>query len=183
MKLDAQDERIKEHLAKSDFKTAFEIILSEFKQPLYWHIRNMLLSHDDTDDILQETFIKIWKNLPRFEQRSKVYSWAYRIATNESLGFIDKRKRKHAESLDDNQHLENTMFAEEYFDGDEAHKTLLAAVQTLPQKQQMIFNMKYFQEMKYDEISEITETSVGALKASYHHAVRKIEDFVKIKSD
>jgi RNA polymerase sigma-70 factor (ECF subfamily) len=157
--------------------------MSGFKERLYWHIRNMVLSHDDTDDILQNVFIKIWKNLPKFEGRSQVYSWAYRIATNETLTFLDKKKRKYAISLDtEDGVIANTLQADEYFDGDFAQALLLEAVQQLPEKQRLVFNMKYFEEMKYNEISEILETSVGGLKASYHHAVKKIEEYVKLKA-
>ncbi|NQY67908.1 MAG: sigma-70 family RNA polymerase sigma factor [Flavobacteriales bacterium] len=179
MRVERQEEEINVHLKKGDFKTAFQAILTHYKKPLYWHIRNILLSHEDTDDVLQNTFIKIWKNLSQFENRSKVYSWAYRIATNEALGFL--KKRKQAESIDDNLHLENSILADEYFDGEEAHRILLEAIQTLPPKQLIIFNMKYFQQMKYSEIAEITKTTVGALKASYYHAVNKIEGFAKNK--
>lgn len=174
--------RITELLAKNAFNEAFEIILSGYKERLYWHIRKMVLSHDDTDDILQNTFIKIWKNLESFQGKSKMYSWCYRIATNETLTFLDHKKRKRAESLDDYEgRIADTLIAEDYFDGDYAQAILMEAVQSLPEKQQLVFNMKYFQEMKYQDISEILETSVGGLKASYHHAVKKVEDYVKSK--
>jgi len=180
---DILEKQITDLIAQGDFEKAFGLIMSGYKERLYWHIRNMVLSHDDTDDILQNVFIKIWKNLPKFEGRSQVFSWAYRIATNETLTFLDKKKRKHTVSIDENEGvLANTLMADEYFDGDYAQAILLEAVQALPEKQRQVFTMKYFEEMKYNEISELLETSVGGLKASYHHAVKKIEEYVKLKA-
>jgi len=180
---DILEKKITELIAQGDFEKAFGQIMSGYKERLYWHIRNMVLSHDDTDDILQNVFIKIWKNLPEFEGRSQVFSWSYRIATNETLTFLDKKKRKFATSIDSDEGvIANTLIADEYFDGDYAQAILLEAVQALPQKQRQVFTMKYFEEMKYNEISEILETSVGGLKASYHHAVKKIKEYVKLKA-
>ncbi len=177
------EKQITDLISRGDFDKAFGLIMSGFKERLYWHIRNMIISHDDTDDILQNTFIKIWRYLPKFEGRSQVYSWAYRIATNETLSFIEQKKRKPTESLDkEESYLANSLMADEYFDGDYAEALFREAVQSLPEKQRLVFNMKYFQEMKYSEISTVLETSVGALKASYHHAVKKVEAFVKTKN-
>ena len=174
------EEQISGLLSEAKYEMAFKVIMSGFKERLYWQIRNIVLTHDDTDDVLQNTFIKIWKSLPKFEGRSQVFSWTYRIATNEALTFLAQKKRKHAISLDQNEgHLANTLMADEYFDGDRAEAILREAVESLPEKQKMVFNMKYFQEMKYQDISEILGTSVGGLKASYHHAVNKIEDYIK----
>ncbi|MGB0391158.1 MAG: RNA polymerase sigma factor [Salibacteraceae bacterium] len=179
---DIIEKQIRDLLAQDVYEQAFQIIMTGYKERLYWHIRNMVLVHDDTDDILQNTFIKIWKNLPKFEGRSQVFSWAYRIATNETLTFLDKKKRKSAESIDNEESIiANTLMADEYFDGDYAEALLIAAVNTLPLKQKQVFNMKYYQDMKYTQMAEILDTSVGGLKASYHHAVKKIEDFVKNK--
>lgn len=180
---DILEKKITGLLAKEDYEQAFAIILSGYKERLYWHIRNMILSHTDTDDILQNTYIKIWRYLPKFEGRSQVYSWVYRIATNETLSFIEKNKKNRAESIDNSDgNVVNYLMADPYFDGNQVQAILHEAVKTLPEKQQLVFNMKYFQDMKYQEISEILETSVGGLKASYHHAVKKIEEYVKIKT-
>lgn len=177
------ENRITGMLAEKSYEQAFEFIVSGYKERLYWHIRNMVLSHDDTDDILQNTFIKIWKNLSKFEGKSQLYSWAYRIATNETLSFIDKKKRKSTDSLEDQEVIANGLMADEYFDGDRAEALLRAAVQQLPNKQKQVFNMKYFEALKYEEISVLLDTSVGALKASYHHAVNKIENYIKKNID
>lgn len=177
---DILEKQITELIAQQSFEKAFGYIMSGYKERLYWHIRNMVNSHDDADDVLQNTFIKIWRYLPKFEGRSQVFSWAYRIATNESLSFIEKRKRQNAVSIDNVETgVANSLMADTYFDGDKAEAMLRQAVSSLPDKQQQVFNMKYFEEMKYQEISEILETSVGGLKASYHHAVKKIEEFIK----
>lgn len=179
---DILEKQITNLLHERNFEKAFQLVMSSYKERLYWHIRHMVLSHDDTDDILQNVFIKIWKNLPKFEGRSQVFSWAYRIATNETLTFLEKKKRKYAISIDaDEGVIANTLMADEYFDGDYAQAILLEAVQTLPEKQRQVFTMKYFEELRYNEISELLETSVGGLKASYHHAVKKIEQYAKWK--
>ncbi|MCK4561272.1 MAG: RNA polymerase sigma factor [Flavobacteriaceae bacterium] len=150
-----------------------------YKERLYWHIRKIVIIHDDADDVLQNTFIKIFKNIGKFKGDSKLYSWMYRIATNESITHLNKKanlNRIDNETLQ-NQLVEN-LEADVYFDGDEIQLKLQKALATLPQKQQLVFNMKYFDNMKYDDISEILGTSVGALKASYHHARKKIEFFL-----
>ncbi len=180
---DILEKQISELIAQQSFEKAFGYIMSGYKKRLYWHIRNMVNSHEDADDVLQNTFIKIWRYLPKFEGRSQVFSWAYRIATNESLSFIEKRKRQNAVSIDNEETgVAKTLMADEYFDGDKAEALLREAVSSLPEKQQQVFTMKYFEEMKYQEISEILGTSVGGLKASYHHAVKKIEEFIKNNS-
>lgn len=171
--------RISSSLATQNWEEAFGLIMSGYKERLYWHIRNMVLSHEDSNDILQNTLIKIWKNLPKFKGKSQMYSWCYRIATNETLTFIEQQKKKGALSIEAHAQLAETIKSDEYFDGDEAQAQLLAAVKTLPEKQQLVFNMKYFQDMKYQEMAEILETSVGGLKATYHHAVKKIETYIK----
>lgn len=162
---------------------AFRELVSLYKERLYWHIRKIVISHDDADDVLQNTFIKIFKNIQNFNEQSKLYSWMYRIATNESITFINKRaKEKKVDIADYQQQLVSTLESDTYFSGDEIQLILQKAIATLPQKQQLVFNMKYFDELKYDEISEILETSVGALKASYFHAVKKIENYIKSKN-
>ena len=161
-------------------EVAFKQLLSLYKERLYWHIRKIVVSHDDTDDILQNTFIKIFKNIDTFKRDSKLYSWMYRIATNESITFINKRaKEKNVDITEYQQELVSNLDSDNWFTGDEIQLILQKAIATLPQKQQLVFNMKYFDEMKYTQISEILETSVGGLKASYHIAAKKIEHFIK----
>ena len=163
---------------------AFRELITLYKERLYWHIRKIVISHDDTDDVLQNTFIKIFKNIDNFNQDSKLFSWMYRIATNESITFINKRaKQRNVDITDYQQELASTLASDDFFTGDEIQLILQKAIATLPQKQQLVFNMKYFDELKYNEMSEILETSVGALKASYFHAVKKIEQYIKKESN
>ena len=157
-------------------RKGFARLVSEYSERLYWQIRKMVLSHDDANDILQDVFIKAWTNLENFRGESKLTTWLYRIAVNESITFLNKKRIQNNISIDDdNIFLLNTIESDEYFDGDEAQKLLQKAILTLPDKQRLVFQMKYFEEMKYEDMSEILGTSVGALKASYHHAVKKIE--------
>ncbi|WP_418263773.1 RNA polymerase sigma factor [Flavobacterium faecale] len=158
---------------------SFQKLLLDYQKPLYNHIRNIVLNHDDADDVLQNTFIKVFQHLKNFKGESKLFSWMYRIATNEALTFLNQKAKKHgitSETLQ-NKAIDN-LKSDNYFDGDEIQIKLQKAIITLPEKQQLVFKMKYFEELKYEEISEILGTSVGALKASYHHAVKKIEAFV-----
>lgn len=159
---------------------AFEVLVNTYKQRLYWHIRRIVLNHDDADDVLQNTFIKVYRNINGFKGDSKLYSWMYRIATNEALSFLKTKSKKQGIGNEElqNQLLDNLQ-ADVYFEGDEIQLKLQKAIATLPEKQKLIFNMKYFQELKYEEISEILETSVGGLKASYHLATKKIEAYLK----
>ncbi len=154
----------------------FNLLLQKYQQKTYWHIRRLVINHEDADDLVQETFVKVWKNLANFRSESQLYTWIYRIATNESITFLNKKKRMFSVSLDDlNTELAETLASSSYFDGDKLQRKLQEAVLTLPEKQRLIFNMKYFDDMKYDDISEVLGTSVGALKASFHIAVKKIE--------
>jgi RNA polymerase sigma factor (sigma-70 family) len=163
---------------------AFRKLISIYKERLYWHIRKIVISHDDTDDVLQNTFIKIYKNISKFNQESKLFSWMYRIATNEAITFINKRaKERNVDLSEMHEQLASSLESDVYFSGDEIQQILQQAIATLPQKQQLVFNMRYFDEIKYNEMSEILTTSVGALKASYFHAVRKIENYIKNKTD
>jgi RNA polymerase sigma-70 factor (ECF subfamily) len=159
---------------------AFEVLLNKYKERLYWHIRRIVLNHDDADDVLQNTFIKVFRSIDGFEGKSKLYSWLYRIATNEALSFLTSKSRKLGISDHD---LQNRMVlnlkADSYFEGDEIQYKLQEAIATLPEKQKLVFNMKYFDDLKYQEISAILDTSVGGLKASYHLAVKKIESLIK----
>jgi RNA polymerase sigma factor (sigma-70 family) len=158
---------------------AFNLLLKKYQQKLYWHIRRMVIDHDDADDLIQDTFVKIWKNLPGFRSDAQLYTWMYRIATNECITFLNKKKQKNNISLDDVAYeLADTLADSTYFNGDQAQLKLQQAILTLPEKQRLVFNMKYYDDMKYEEMSEVLGTSVGALKASFHLAVKKIESFL-----
>ena len=158
---------------------AFRKLLQLYQKPLYNHVRGMVLNHDDADDVLQNTFIKVFANLKNFKGDSKLFSWMYRIATNEALTFMQQRAKKSGISNEEvQQKAINNLESDVYFDGNEIQLKLQKAIAGLPEKQQLVFKMKYFEELKYEQISEITGTSVGGLKASYFHAVKKIEDFL-----
>ncbi len=174
-----EKEFIQELLHPQTQNAAFEVLLSTYQKPLYHHIRNIVIDHDDADDVLQNTFIKVFQNLKNFKGDSKLFSWIYRIATNESLTFIKQKAQKNKVSTEELQiKIIDNLRADIYFDGNEIQLKLHKAIALLPEKQQLVFKMKYFQELKYEEISEILGTSIGALKASYHHAVKKIEAYV-----
>lgn len=159
---------------------AFNLIVEKYSERLYWHIRKLTASHEDTNDILQNTFIKAWSALPQFREESRLYTWLYRIATNESLTFIKRAKLKAMLSLSDySRQIENQLEADCYFDGDKTQTLLRRAIMKLPEKQRAVFNLRYYEEMKYEDISEILDTSVGALKASYHHAFQKVQEYLK----
>lgn len=159
-------------------KKAFDSLVKNYNQQLYWHIRRIVIKHDDANDVLQNTYIKIWKSLKKFKGKSKIYTWLYRIATNESLTFV--KKQKNTISIEDVD-LKETQTSNQsvLMDSFKIQRNLELAIATLPPKQRVVFNLKYFEELKYDDISKITSTSVGALKASYHIAVKKIETFLK----
>lgn len=158
---------------------AFQKLLREYQKPLYNHIRNIVLNHDDADDVLQNTFIKVFQNLKKFKGESKLFSWMYRIATNEAITFLNQKAKKNNTTSEELQSkIVDNLKADSYFDGDEIQFKLQKAITLLPEKQQLVFKMKYFEEIKYEDMSEILGTSVGALKASYHHAVKKIEEFM-----
>ena len=176
-----QDEKafISELINPKTQNEAFRKLLQLYQKPLYYHIRNMVLNHDDADDVLQNTFFKVFSNLKNFKGDSKLYSWMYRIATNEAITFIQQRAKKQGISSEEvQQKAINKLESDVYFDGDEIQIKLHKAIATLPEKQQLVFKMKYFEELKYEEMSEILNTSVGALKASYHIAAKKIEEFL-----
>jgi RNA polymerase sigma-70 factor (ECF subfamily) len=159
---------------------AFHTVVKDYQERLYWHIRKIVISHEDADDILQNTFVKAWRSIGNFREESSLYTWLYRIATNESLTFINSNKRKSFIPMNDtSEFLMNNLVSDPYVEGDEIQLKLQEAILKLPEKQRLVFNMKYFDEMKYDQISEILDTSVGALKASYHHAAKKIEEYIK----
>ena len=160
---------------------AFRKLLQLYQKPLYNHIRGIVLNHDDTDDVLQNTFIKVYSNLKTFKGESKLFSWVYRIATNESITFLQQRAKKQGISNEEvKEKALNKLESDVYFDGDEIQLKLQKAIASLPEKQQLVFIIKYFEELKYEEMSEILGTSVGALKASYHIAVKKVEEFLQM---
>ena len=161
-------------------REAFNEVIRAFSEPLYWQIRRLVQDHEDSNDLLQNTFIKAWSSLENFRGDAKLSTWLYKIAINESLTFLARERKRNHLSLDDQAGiLANTIESDTYFDGDEAQLLLRKAIATLPEKQRIVFNMKYFDEMKYEEMSAILGTSVGALKASYHLATKKIEQYIE----
>ena len=170
---------IQELLDPKTQNVAFQKLLSDYQRPLYHHIRNIVLNHDDADDVLQNTFIKVFRYLKDFKGESKLYSWMYRIATNEAITFIHQKAKRNGMTSEALQStIVGNLKADSYFDGNEIQLKLQKAIVLLPEKQQLVFKMKYFEEIKYEDLSEILGTSVGALKASYHHAVKKIEKYM-----
>ena len=179
MKQVEDDEILAKFSIESTRNEAFNLLISKYQEKTYWHIRRLVIDHDDADDLVQEVFIKVWKNLSKFRSDSKLYTWIYRIATNDCITFLNKKKQRNNIPLDDvSAELSESLVASSYFNGDKIQMKLQQALLTLPEKQRLIFNMKYYDELKYEEISEILGTSVGALKASFHIAVKKIEVFM-----
>lgn len=159
---------------------AFNLIVRKYQERIYWHIRKIVINHDDADDVVQNTFLKVWGGLQHFREDSQLYTWLYRIATNEALTFLKRKRTKYFLPLIDvEQQLSNSLETDPYFDGDELQAKLQKAIVRLPEKQRLVFNMKYFDEMKYEDMSEVLGTSVGALKASFHHAIKKIEKYLE----
>lgn len=159
-------------------RKAFAEVIAMYTEPLYWQIRRMVENHDDANDLLQNTFLKAWSSIENFRGDAKLSTWLYKIAINESITFLERERKKHNISIDDeDSFLINSIEADEYIDGDELRLKLRKAIASLPEKQRLVFNMKYYDEMKYEQMSEILGTSVGALKASYHLAVKKIEQY------
>ncbi|MBK6839441.1 MAG: sigma-70 family RNA polymerase sigma factor [Bacteroidetes bacterium] len=158
---------------------AFNMLVRKYQQRLYWHIRRIVIDHEDANDIIQNVFIKVWKSLINFREDSQLYTWLYRIATNESLTFLNQKKRRFAIPFSDVEHeLSNSLSSDTYFSGEKIQLKLQQAVLKLPTQQRIVFNMKYYDGMKYEEISAILGVSVGGLKASYHHVVKKIEKYL-----
>ena len=155
------------------------MIVDQYGGPLYWKIRSIILTHDDADDVLQNTFLKAWKNLPTFEGRSRLSTWLYRIAINEALDFLRRQKATTLASADADLSIANQLMADDYFDGDRSQALLQQAIAMLPDVQRTVFTLRYYDEMKYSEISELLGTSEGSLKASYHVAVQKVTDYLK----
>ena len=182
MKEQFSDEQILDLLrSEMTYERGFKLLMSQYQEPLYRHVRRIVYDHDDAHDVIQNTFIKIFRNIERFEGKSKLFTWLYRIATNEAITFFNNKQRKGTDTIDDphNTSLANNLRADVFFDGEEIQIKLQQAIAILPEKQRIVFNLRYFEEMPYEEMSEILDTSVGALKASYHHAVKKVEAFFK----
>lgn len=158
----------------------FNLLMDKYQEKVYWVIRRMVIEHDAADDIAQETFVKVWKNIRSFKGDSKLYTWIYRIATNEALNYLRKKKKRFFLPIADVEHeLTTSLESDTYYTGDEIQLKLQKAILTLPDKQRLVFNMKYFEELKFSEIAEVMQVSVGSLKAQYHHAVKKIEKVLK----
>lgn len=172
------DDSLKE-LLKTDLNKGFRILVETYSTRLYWHIRRLVILHEDADDALQNTFVNAWRAIGDFRSDSSLYTWLYTIATNEALALINKRKKNDTVSLDDLEgYFANSLEGNTWFDGDEAQIKLQNAILKLPEKQRVVFNLKYYEEMTYEEMSSVLKTSEGALKASYHHAVKKIEKII-----
>ena len=176
-----EKELVKQLQDEKTASRAFETLLKTYTEPVYWQIRRMVLNHDDANDIVQNVFIKAWTNLHNFRGDAKLSTWLFNIAVNESINFINKEKHRAQNMGGDTEEdslLIKNLEADEYFDGDALQVELQTAIAKLPEKQRLVFNMRYYDEMKYEDISDVLGTSVGALKASYHHAVKKITDFL-----
>jgi RNA polymerase sigma-70 factor (ECF subfamily) len=172
-----RDKQIINLCSEGEYELAFNEIIDAYSERLYWHVRRFVCSHEDTDDLMQNIFIKIWKSLPSFRAEAQIYTWLYRIATNETLNHLRKIRRESLISFEAVGDILATRIDEDpYFNGNALQRELHKAIQRLPEKQRLVFNMRYFDEMKYEDIAEITGTSVGALKASYHHAYNKIKE-------
>ncbi|MCD6064147.1 MAG: sigma-70 family polymerase sigma factor [Flavipsychrobacter sp.] len=160
-------------------EVAFTQLVRKYQQRLYWHIRRMVVEHEDANDVLQNVFIKVWKNLENFKRESNLYTWLYRIATNETLTWLEQQKRRGSISLDDSESsVAGKLEAQKGFDANKLEWKLQQAIQSLPEKQRLVFNLRYYDEMPYEEMAGILDTSVGSLKASYHHAVKKVEAYI-----
>ena len=180
MAIQQDDKELLYRFKNADTKEmAFTAILKKYQEKLYWHIRRMVIDHDDANDVLQNMFIKVWKGLENFREDSQLYTWLYRIATNESLTFLEQQKKRSSVSLSDVENgMENKLKADTNFDANRLEWKLQLAIQKLPEKQRLVFNLRYYDEMPYEEMSRVLDTSEGALKASYHHAAKKIEEFI-----
>jgi RNA polymerase sigma-70 factor (ECF subfamily) len=178
MNLSEVDKKILECISQPDkHNQALTLLINTYQKKLYWQIRRIVINHDDADDALQNTFIKAWQGLQNFNQNSSLFTWLYRIATNEALQILREKARKNNIPYEQvSYYLSNTLTSDPYFKGDEIQKKLQEAILSLPEKQRIVFNMRYYEEISYEEMAEILDTSVGALKASYHHAVKKIEE-------
>lgn len=178
---DIADERILELLQGSgNTERGFRLLMEKYQERLYWQIRRMVFDHEDANDVLQNCLVKVYRSISKFERKAKLYTWLYRIATNESITFLNRKKQKQMASLDNSEMpLAEKLQADTYFDGDSAQIKLQEAIAQLPEKQRLVFNLRYFDEMSYADISDVLGTSQGALKASFHHAVKKVETFLR----
>ncbi len=177
--LQAEAKLVQALQSPDDREAAFRELISCYKERLYWHIRKIVLDHEDADDVLQNTFIKVYRSIDRFKGDSKLYTWMYRIATNESLSYLKSKARRNNISVEElKQQQLGELQSDVYFEGSAIQMQLQKAIATLPEKQQLVFNMKYFEDMTYEELSSILDTSVGGLKSSYHIAVKKIKAFL-----
>jgi len=183
--IDIADEQILELLqGNGNTERGFRLLMEKYQERLYWQIRRMVFDHDDANDVLQNCLVKVFRSIGKFECKAKLYTWLYRIATNESITFLNRKKQKQMASLDnDERPLAEKLHADTYFDGDSAQIKLQEAIAQLPEKQRLVFNLRYFDEMSYADMSEVVGTSQGALKASFHHAVKKVEAYLKQSVD
>ncbi len=182
LKKDIDKQILKQLESDHTFDAGFSLLIQTYQERLYWHIRRMVHLHADTDDILQNTFIKVFKNIKGFRTEAGLYTWMYRIATNETINFLNKKKDTvDLKTLNSATNQESK--AAQYFDEDEAQILLKSAIEELPQKQKIIFNLRYYDEMPYKEMSEVLDTSIGALKASFHHAMNKVEQYLRDNYD
>ena len=180
----SDNELLEQFRDESKRYNAFNAMVARYRERLYWHIRKLVIVHEDADDVLQNTFVKAWKGLETFRGEAQLYTWLYRIATNESITFLNQKRSRQMMPLEDAEYLlSQSLHYDAYFSGDELQLQLQKAILTLPEKQRIVFNMKYFDETPYEEMSEILGTSVGALKASYHHAVKKIKEWFELKDE
>ncbi len=179
MKKPGDDELLKMFHEGDNPVYAFNLIVRKYQEMVYWHVRRLVIVHEDANDIVQDVFVKVWQSLSKFRKDSALYTWIYRIATNEALSFLKKKKRRMFLSVGDvSKQLEESLESDVYYQGSEIERKIQKAILSLPEKQRVVFNLRYFDEMKYEEMAEVLNTSAGSLKASYHHAVKKIEKFI-----
>ena len=179
MTITSDAELLREFREPASKDRAFTAMIKKYQEKLYWHVRRMVIEHEDANDVLQNVFIRVWNGLENFREESQLYTWLYRIATNECLTYIEQQKKRSSVSLSDVESgLSNKIKADSHFDPNRLEWKLQLAIQQLPEKQRIVFNLRYYDEMPYEEMSRVLDTSEGALKASYHHAVKKIEDFI-----
>ncbi len=178
-----EDKELLEKLRNEESRNyGFNLLVRKYQERIYWHIRKMVIDHDDADDLVQDVFVKVYRSIDKFREDAQLYTWIYRIATNECLTFLNKKRKRFFLPIGDVEgELNKKLDSSNHIDGDEIQMRLQRALLKLPDKQRMVFNMKYFDDLKYEDIANITDTSVGALKASYHHAVKKIEDYLKME--
>ena len=181
MSEELSDKELLERFRNPDTKNySFNLLIRKYQKKVYWHVRRMVISHDDANDVTQETFVKVWKHLDRFKEEAQLYTWIYRIATNESISFLRKKRTKFFLPLIDVENsLSNSLKDDRFFSSDEIELKLQQAILKLPEKQRIVFNLRYYDEMKYEDMSEMLGTSEGALKASFHHAAKKVEEYLK----